>query len=175
MTNDAAAGTPAIELTPLLEADLPVLHRWINDREQVLHNSAYRPVSDAQHRQWFEQMLARSDGFIFAIRAGDGARLIGTCQLHGIDRVHQAAELQIRIGEAAERGRGYGTEAVRRLVRFAFRDLNLHRVWLHVFGRNLAAQRAYEKAGFVREAVLRDAAFIDGAYIDVVLMAILNG
>jgi RimJ/RimL family protein N-acetyltransferase len=173
--NPAAANTAAIALSPLLESDLPMLYRWINDREQVLLNSTYRPVSETQHRQWFEQVQQRSDGVIFAIRVDHGARLIGTCQLHTIDRVNQSAELQIRIGEVAERGRGYGTDAVRHLVRFGFEDLNLHRIWLHVFSRNVAAQRAYEKAGFTREAIQREAAFIDGAYVDVVVMAILNG
>jgi len=84
------------------------------------------------------------------------------------------AELQIRIGDAADRGRGVGSEAVGLLLRFAFDDLNLQRVQLHVFADNAAAIRVYEKAGFVREGVLRQAAHIGGKYVDVVLMGILR-
>ena len=94
-------------------------------------------------------------------------RLIGSCQLHGIHPVHRSAELQIRIGEAGERGRGHGTEAVTLLVDFAFRDLNLRRVALHVLATNERALKMYERIGFVREGVLREAAHVDGEYVDV--------
>ena len=60
------------------------------------------------------------------------------------------------------------------LLNFAFKDLNLHRVYLHVFATNSAAIRAYEKAGFVYEGKLRSAAHIDGAYVDVVIMSVLR-
>ena len=88
--------------------------------------------------------------------------------------VHRSAELQIRLGEAAERGQGYGTEVVRLLLDFAFKDLNLHRVYLHVFSTNTAVIRVYEKVGFVREGLLRKAAHINGAYVDVLVMGILR-
>jgi RimJ/RimL family protein N-acetyltransferase len=163
-----------IELTALRPDDSATLFEWINDRDLVLLSAPYRPVSPERHEEWFASIRQRSDTVIFAIRMGHPPALIGTCQLHGIDRVSRRAELQIRIGDAAARGRGFGTEAVRRLVDFGFRDLNLHRIDLHVFADNTAAQRVYEKAGFVTEARLRDAAFIDGRFVDVLVMAVLH-
>jgi RimJ/RimL family protein N-acetyltransferase len=163
-----------VTLGPLLDADLPVLFRWINEPEQVHWNSAYRPVSETDHRAWFEAVRHRSDVTIFAIRTLPEERLIGSCQLRNIDPVHRNAELQIRIGEVDERGVGYGTHAVRQLLHFGFQDLNLRRVYLNVFAHNAAAIRTYEKAGFRREGVLREAAHIDGRYVDVVVMGILR-
>jgi diamine N-acetyltransferase len=87
---------------------------------------------------------------------------------------HRSGELQIRIGDAASRGRGLGTEAVRLLCDFGFADLNLHRIYLHVFASNSRAIGAYEKAGFVREGLLRQAAYIDGQWVDVVLMGLIR-
>jgi diamine N-acetyltransferase len=161
-------------LGPLLDGDLPVLFEWINQPDQVHWNSAYRPVSETDHRAWFENVRKRNDVAIFAIRTGSDNRLIGSCQLRSIDPVHRQAELQIRIGDVTQRGHGYGTEAVRQLLRFAFRDLNLHRVYLNVFAHNTAAIRAYEKAGLRREGLLREAAHIDGRYVDVVIMGVLR-
>jgi RimJ/RimL family protein N-acetyltransferase len=163
-----------VTLGPLLDGDLPVLFQWINQPEQVHWNSAYRPVSETDHRAWFEAVRKRADVAIFAIRTVPDQRLIGSCQLRHIDPVHRHAELQIRIGEVGERGRGHGTEAVRQLLRFGFRDLNLRRVYLNVFASNAAAIRAYEKVGFQREGLLREAAHIDGRYVDVVVMGILR-
>lgn len=167
-----ADGAPVI-LAPLTDADSETLFRWINDRALVLFNAPYRPVSDAQHRAWFDAVRRRDDVAIFGIRLADGGALVGSCQLHGIHPVHRSAELQIRIGRAEQRGRGLGTHAVRLLLDFAFRDLNLRRVFLHVLAGNAPAIRAYEKAGFTREGVLRRAAYIDGEYRDVVVMSVL--
>lgn len=163
-----------VVLKPLMAADLPRLFDWINDREQVLFNAAYRPISEENHRAWFEAVQDRPDIVIFGIHLIGRDQMIGSCQLRGIDPVHRTAELQIRVGEVDERGRGYGTEAIRLLLDFAFRDLNLHRVHLQVFATNMAAIRAYEKVGFHSEGVMREAAHIDGAYVDVLIMGILR-
>ena len=162
-----------VTLAPLTQADVPLLFTWINDREQVLHNAPYKPVSERQHQDWFDGLSRRTDLAMFGIRLRDGNRLIGSCQLHNISSVHRSAELQIRLGDVAVRGKGHGTEAVQLLLNHAFRDLNLHRVYLHVFAGNEAALRVYEKVGFVKEGVLRRAAHIDGQYVDVVVMGIL--
>ena len=172
-TREGLAGS-RVRLAPLSPKDGPALFRWINDRELVHFNAAFRPVSAAHHAAWMRDVIKRKDTAIFAIRVKRGDRLIGTCQLHSISTVHRNAELQIRIGEARARGRGYGVEAVRMLVDFAFRDLNLHRVWLNVFATNTAALKTYVATGFTREGVLRDAAFVNGRYVDVVVMGILN-
>lgn len=163
-----------VGLTHITFADLPILLGWINDREQVLFNSAYKPVNEDQHQEWFESILRRPDVVLYGIRLLKTGTLIGSCQLHNINPVHRHAELQIRLGDPAQRGHGYGTEAVRLLLKFGFNDLNLRRIYLHVFNNNLGAIRAYEKAGFVREGLLRKAAFIDGEYLDVVVMGILH-
>lgn len=167
------AGT-SVGLRPLGSADLPLLHTWINDRQHVLSGAPYRPVSDVQHHAWFTALQQRSDLVIFGIERLDEQVLIGSCQLHSIHPVHRSAELQIRIGDAAARGHGYGTEATRLLLRFGFRDLHLHRIFLHVFATNPVAIRTYEKVGMVTEGTLRRAAFIDGQYVDVRIMGILR-
>ncbi len=163
-----------VTLTPLTSADCVLLWQWINDREQVLFNSSYKPVSELQHQSWFEAIQQRTDLLVFGIRLVKTNQLIGSCQLHSINFVSRSAELQIRLGSVTDRGKGYGTEAVRLLLQFAFADLNLRRVFLHVFATNSRAIKAYEKAGFVSEGKLRQAAYVDGQYVDVVVMGILR-
>jgi len=162
-----------VALAPVKTDDLPLMFDWINDREQVHFNASYKPVSEQQHQEWFEALRLRKDIELFGIRLLETGELIGTCQLHSINKIHRNAELQIRLGNVSLRGQGYGTEAVRLLLEFAFKDLNLRRVYLHVFSSNLAAIHVYEKAGFTREGLLRKAAYINGEYVDVVVMGIL--
>lgn len=165
---------PDIALTPLQDADLPLLYRWINDRETAIHNNRYAPVPLANHREWYDAVRCRADVAIFAIRDIGSAELLGTCQLVDIDPVSRTAELRIRIGAEARRGRGVGTRAVQLLVRHAFDDLNLQRVHLRVHAHNARAIRCYEKAGFAHEGVQRRADYVDGQYVDIVLMATLR-
>lgn len=163
-----------IALAPVTHDDLAAMFGWINDRDHVLSNAPYKPISESQHEEWFAAVRQRTDLVLFAIRLLETSKLIGSCQLHNISEIHRNAELQIRLGDASERGKGLGTEAVKLLLSFAFNDLNLHRVYLHVFKTNTAAIRSYEKAGFVREGVLRQAAHINGDYVDVLVMGVLR-
>jgi RimJ/RimL family protein N-acetyltransferase len=164
----------SIRLTPLRSTDADMMFGWINERDTVLFNAPYRPISEIHHRTWFEAIQRDRDAVIFGIRALPDERLVGYCQLVNIHWVHRSAELRIRLGEEQDRGHGYGTDAVRMLVDFAFRDLNLRRVVAHVFASNPRAERIYEKVGFGREGVLRRAAHIDGCEVDVVIMSILR-
>jgi RimJ/RimL family protein N-acetyltransferase len=164
-----------VRLRPLRRADGPLLYDWIVDRELCLLNSAYYPVSESDHEAWLESMMRkRQDLTVFAIEECASGAAIGTCQLLHIDCRHRNAELQIRIGAPAARGRGLGSEAVRLLVDFGFRDLNLHRIYLHVFATNARAIAAYRKCGFATEGRLREAAFVDGAWVDLLIMALLR-
>jgi len=164
-----------VTLTALRDEDSDRLFAWINDRELVALNAAFRPVPRAEHDHWFETIRSSTDARIFGIRLRDADRLVGSCQLHHIHPTHRNAELQIRIGEADARGRGVGTEAMRLLLAFGFERLDLHRIHLHVFATNEIALRLYEKVGMTREGILREAALIESEWKDVVVMAILRG
>lgn len=163
-----------IVLTALKKEDSPILFEWINDRDLVHYNGPYTPVHESQHQAWFESLKNRDNEYIFAIRLKEGDQLIGSCKLINLNSIHSHAELQIRIGAKGMQGKGYGVEAVKLLLEFAFKELNLHRIWLEVFTTNERAIKAYEKCGFQREGVLRDGIHINGEYIDSIIMGILR-
>ena len=164
-----------VRLRAPLAGDSDRLFRWINDRELVVLNAPFRRVERSQHDAWFAGVLVGApDRHFFIIERTLDQSVIGSCQLLNIHSLYRSAELQIRIGERDAQGRGHGTEAVRLLSAFGFRELGLHRIGLQVFVTNGRAIRAYEKAGFAQEGRLREAACIDGEYVDVVCMGILN-
>lgn len=163
-----------VYLSPIEKGDSPILYKWINEREQVHNNAPFKPVHSNQHEAWLKDIQKRNDIVVFGIRLLETNHLIGTCQLHSIHPINQCAELQIRVGEPSERGKGYGTEAIHLLLKFAFMDLNLNRVYLHVFNSNTVAIRVYEKTGFKIEGKLRQATFVNGKFEDLLVMGFLR-
>jgi RimJ/RimL family protein N-acetyltransferase len=162
-----------VVLRALQPRDSDALFRWINDRETVVFNAPFVPVARVDHDRWFDAIRQDPRVRIFGIAECGQGTLIGSCQLLNIAPQHRSAELQIRIGEPAFRGRGLGTQAVRQLLQFGFEDLRLHRIALTVRADNERAIRSYRKCGFEVEGRLRDAAFIEGRHVDLLCMAVL--
>lgn len=163
-----------VTLGPIVQSDLSSLLKWINDRELVIFNAPYKPISEVEHQSWFASVVDRDDVFLFGVRLQENGDLVGYCQLNRINYIHRTGELQIRLGDRSKWGMGYGTEALLLLLKFGFKDLNLNRIYLHVLATNSKAIHVYEKVGFVREGLLREAAHIDGSYVDIVVMGILK-
>ena len=153
--------------------DLPNAHRWINDWEVLRFLSPNFPQSMVEEERWFDSLQGRSDIKTFAIVTHEG-RHIGTVDLRNIGFQTRSAELGIMIGEKDCWSQGYGTDAIKTLLSFAFQNLNLHRVYLRTFEFNSRGQRCFEKCGFKQEGALREAVFRDGRYWDVIEMGILE-
>ncbi len=111
--------------------------------------------------------------FYFRLRTLAVDKLIGFFGLH-VWWSNQVCMMAIAIGEADYRGRGYGSDALRVGIDYAFRELGVYKVALSVFSYNTRAIRAYEKAGFAHEARRRAMAYRDGERHDWVEMGILR-
>jgi len=101
-------------------------------------------------------------------------RYIGSIRLDDISWDHRQARLAIGIFDRRFWSRGYGTEAIRVLLAYAFDELKLHRIGLRVLAHNARAIRCYEKCGFRREGIERQTALIDGRWYDDLIMGILE-
>jgi RimJ/RimL family protein N-acetyltransferase len=158
-----ALGPPRREL-------LATYLRWRNDFDVMRQLGDVEPLTLAQEIARYEALAGDADTIRFTIYELPGMRPIGSTSFNDIDWAGRAAQFSILIGEADARGKGYGTEATRLMLDYAFTALGLHSVWLRVFAFNPAARRAYEKAGF-REFARRGAAqHMGGTYWDVIYM-----
>ena len=99
---------------------------------------------------------------------------MGSVYLRDIDVTHRKAEYGIFIGEREALSKGYGTEAAKLMIRYAFEERKLHKLMLRVLAGNDRAKKSYEDAGFVQEAYLKDDVYLEDGYRDVVLMAVIN-
>jgi RimJ/RimL family protein N-acetyltransferase len=162
-----------LRLRAIERSDIPTFVRWFNDPDVRQYLQMYLPMSQAEEERWFESQLADDSGRVFGIETMEG-QLVGNIGLHDIDGKDQCAVVGIVIGEKNYWDKGYGTEAVRTLLGFAFDQMNLHRVQLVAYEFNERAMRCYQKCGFREEGRLRSKHFYGGAYHDEVIMGILR-
>jgi RimJ/RimL family protein N-acetyltransferase len=161
-----------VALGPVHKGLLPLLWKWESDlRLSALTGDPSRPKTPEgieQLYEWYSKAGEDSAGFVLYERTP--MRPIGTAGLISINHLHRTAELGISIGEHDCWGKGYGTEATRLILDYAFNALALHNVMLRVFSYNQRAIRAYLRAGFREIGRRRQAQRIGSQVYDVVLM-----
>jgi RimJ/RimL family protein N-acetyltransferase len=169
-----------VRLGPLdHEKDPPIIAFWTNDplMRSVLEGVA-RPLSVETIRKLLEkvekQMEEMKNLFHFTVRLKDDNRLLGLARIFWIDFHNGTGVLSLGIGDTSDRRHGYGSDALDLLLRFAFNDLNMHRLSAWPSADNLPFIHMAGKAGFEEEGRRREAAFHDGRYWDVVLMGLLR-
>jgi RimJ/RimL family protein N-acetyltransferase len=162
------------------QADVPRITRWIND-PAVRKHLATRvfPLSQHAEEEWVRRVTsnptqAAADAVVLLFGPLGTETPIGSTGFHSLNWIVRRAEWGILIGETEHWNQGYGREVARRMLQYAFQELNLNRVELRVNSANAAGIKAYEAAGFRREGVLRQAAWVDGRHEDILIMSVLR-
>ena len=157
--------------------DIGEIRKWVNDAETTRYLSTrfWPPQTMTDSEEFLSRMLQSShNAYNFVIAELSDGRYIGQLDMFRVDWRLRQGELGMVVAAAGDRGRGFGTEALGLMQRFAFRTLGLERLELEVHMDNLPARRCYEKAGFVQEGVKRHAFFTDGRFCDVGIMSVLR-
>ncbi|MGH2617896.1 MAG: GNAT family N-acetyltransferase [Thermomicrobiales bacterium] len=138
-----------VALGPICRELLPVYTRWRNDFI-VARTLDYLPgpFTAEEREAWYARSSLDADTVRFTVYERSPWRAIGLTNLHDIDFREGTAGFGLMIGEADARGQGYGTEATRLVLDYAFTVLGLVNVMLRVYGYNRPALRAYTNAGF---------------------------
>jgi RimJ/RimL family protein N-acetyltransferase len=158
------------------ERDAEIESGWTHDPEylQLMDSRPALPISPGQVRRQYEAEEKERDRILFGIHTRAENRLVGTVGLKWIQWSHGVAVLSIGIGTAADRRQGYGKEALRLFLNYAFNELNLYRVTAMTFEYNPVAVHMLEQAGFVLEARRRQAVYRTGRRWDALLLGLLR-
>ena len=163
-----------VALRPVAEEDLPFLERLTQDPDAAGEYAWAGWRNLLRFRQgWAEDRLVGEDGGVLLIARG-GERL-GFVSWHKVSATPGYYYWNIGIALLPEaRGKGYGTQAQRKLAQYLFKHTTVQRIEASTEVGNVAEQRALEKAGFTREGVLRSVGWRDGAYRDGVWYSMLR-
>lgn len=170
-----------IRLAPIdHDKDPEVESRWTHDLSllRALWRQPAMPLSVAQMKKKYEaiekQVEESKNMFYFTIRDKQDGRLIGFVRIDGIEWTHGTASIKLAIGDPADRGKGYGSEALLLMLRFAFSELNLYRMSAVVDEDNPQALKFFQKHHFVEEVRRRKAVQRDGQCWDSIHLGLLT-
>jgi [ribosomal protein S5]-alanine N-acetyltransferase len=165
-----------IYLREITISDVPgAYYRWMNDPAitQFLESRFYPNTMDSLN-EYVKNKQADSNNVFLAIVIKENHRHIGNIKLGPINWIHRFADIGIIIGEKDCWGKGYASEAISLVTKFAFNTLNLHKLTAGCYEMNQGSVKAFQKAGFYIEGGRKSQYYYQGAYIDGVKLAILK-
>lgn len=142
--------------------------KWLNNPDILKWRINKLPYTYENVDKWFASH-DNNKAIHFAIINKTYSRIpdkwIGNISLQSIDWINRKAEIAFFIGDITAHGKGFGTRAIKLATKYAFKHLNLNRVYGST--PNPAACRAFEKAGYEKEGVQKSAFYLNNNYIDI--------
>ncbi len=137
-----------MKLRILEKKDIPLMLEWMHDEESLQYFRFDTVHMTEEKAAAFIENSQTEENRHYAV-AGDADEYLGTISLKQIDRDSGSAEYAVVLRKCA-RGNGTAADAADALMRLAFGELGLNRIYLNVYRDNARAIRFYEKLGFVR-------------------------
>jgi RimJ/RimL family protein N-acetyltransferase len=165
-----------VYLRALELSDVEKLVKWRNDLEVTssLGGNTFF-ISKFRETEWVKNAILNDDRNIkLAICLKENDEYIGNVNLSAINWINRSAEYSIMIGDKNQWSKGLGKEATLLILKYAFQELNLHRIYLTVRNDNERALSLYRKTGFTKEGVLRKSIYKNNKFIDMVVLSILR-
>lgn len=164
-------------LSPKGTSDEEILKftEWMNDFQVTDYIGKSSEITTLQYeKEYLEKNAKNNNDKTFNIVELKSNKLIGTIGLHQFNYIERSAVLGIFIGDSDFRSNGYGTEAIRLLLEYGFKYLNLHSIRLDLLSINEKAHKCYLKCGFKDTGCSREQIFLNGKYYDKLHMDILE-
>lgn len=158
-------------LRTLESRDLDRTWEWLHRPDIYSKIGVKVPFTKEQQEQWFAKLQNDPAKIVFAICWKKNDKHIGNVSLDMIDRRHRNARLSIFIAEKTIRGKGFGSEALELLQKYAYSVLKLHKLWCKTDSGFPEVLRFYEKQGFRQEGLLREHEIKDGLFVDKILLS----
>lgn len=161
-------------IRPITLDDTDDIVRWRNSENVKKYFIFQGDFTREGHLSWYNNKILTKEVLQFIIVEKENNTSIGSVFIRDIDYIHKKGEFGIFIGDDSKKGKGFGEQATKLILEYAFNVFKLHRIYLRVLADNSRAISCYKKAGFVIEGTLRDDALINGHYRDIVWMSMLN-
>lgn len=164
-----------ISLVPIEEKHLSLMVKWRND--PFVANTMFDRGEFTLEKQaaWFHKTASDETRKQFIILDKKTEKPIGAINLMHIDNINSNCDWGYYIGEEEFRMGGHAIEAEYLILKYAFQELNLHKVYCQTFSHNKKVISIHSKFGFHTDGILRQHFKSEAGFEDVVIMSILKG
>lgn len=153
-----------VSIRGFLEEDVPYKVKWINDETNNKYLHYELPLKEDKTLLWFRTLKNRYDRADYTILYNDEpAGLIG---ILSIDKEKNNAEYYICLGGDEFKGKGIAKKATELIFKEAFYKINLKEIYLYTEYDNVAAQKSFEKSGFIKQKLIKNDIKFNGKFID---------
>lgn len=160
-----------IKLRALEPKDAPYMLEWMHDpdiqkgfKRNMLDASMDDVITFINEYSNIPEKIISGMSLHYAL-VEESDEYLGTASLKNIDIMNGTAEYAITTRKIAQGG-GKAYNATMMMLKKAFSDLGLRRVYLSVYSNNYSAINLYEKCGFIFEGEFRKHFVINGQYVD---------
>lgn len=159
-------------LSPMCAEDYKTYAKWLNDESLGSGLGNFKMnLNEENEKEWITENNKKGDPN-FAVIIKDGDILLGNYGLELKDDVSRRYHVGGFIGEASNRGKGYGTEALALITKYAFEILNAETVYSGIFSFNVASIGAALKVGYTKAGIFRNAYYYNGKFNDEICVEI---
>lgn len=164
-----------VYLSPISTEPVETYAKWMNDFQVTDYTHASGGLFSLEdEKAWATENATGPSQYTFAIVKQENDEMIGTISFNRVNQIDRRGSVGIMIGDAENRNKGYGTEALQLLLDYGFHYLNFHSIELSLLDDNERAKRCYEKVGFREVGRDREAIFLNGKYHDHLHMDMLR-
>jgi len=147
---------------------------WMNDYEIVKFTESRFMRHTRESIEEYVKNANNNNTHTFAIVTNNCNTHVGNIKLGGINNYHKYADVGLIIGRKEFFGQGIATESIRLVTDFAFKNLNLHKVWCGIYAPNIGSIKAFQKAGWEIYATEPKRCFFESEYVDCVYLHKIN-
>lgn len=163
-----------VYLSPICVEDAEIYTSWLNDSDIAEGLGVADKVYNGESERENIKNILKNGQQHFGVVLSDEDRLIGKVEITIEKSSSNSAEIKLFIGKEEDRGKGYGTEAVRLACCYSFDKLNMHSIHVWIPDYNERSINSYKKVGFKEAGKQRESCYLDGKYHDRIIMDLLR-
>jgi len=154
-----------VDLEPFEEWHIEETREWINNEYITMHMGGRFPVGVAEQNAWYKNLMKDKTKKKLIV-VDKSLKDVGMVSLLNIDHKNQNTEVGIYISPEYQ-GKGYAKEALSMILNFAFRELNMHKIYAFIYIDNSPSRKLFESVGFFHEYTDAEAVYSNSKFVDI--------
>lgn len=156
------------------QQDLTIIRDWRNSKGIREYNTQFTLLNMLNQIKWFEQINNKTSDRVMFMIIDKKDQPIGICGIIHLDQENKSGDVAIILGEQKIHAKGIGTETLSMLVKYAFKNLQLHRIEAEIFSFNNISINLFTKLFFKHDVTKRDSLWRNGKWWDVHVFSLLR-